>query len=254
MVLYLQYVLVVISGVFSIFAIKLRITLRFTMPSFYHSFINLLFISIIALFPVVNPIGSAFIISPYFDDLSRAGKKQAVGKITLYSFLVCMVSLFAGHWILELFGISIPVIQLAGGIMICKMGWGFLSTDHKPADSSHIVSKETEAAIDLDLQGKLFYPITFPVTIGPGTISVLFTLSAQSASVNMESYLINTGSILLAIILICILIYFFYLNTKTMINFLGTNGEMIVNRITAFLIFCVGLQIAVAGIKGLIKI
>src|SRR5580700_3885523 len=101
------------------------------MPVLFHSFIHLLFIGIIALFPVVNPIGSAFIVSPYFSILSREDKRKAVKKITFYAFSICTVSLFAGHWILEVFGISIPVIQLAGGIMICKMGWEFLSTDKK---------------------------------------------------------------------------------------------------------------------------
>jgi len=223
------------------------------MHAFYHSFVQLLFIGIIALFPVVNPIGSSFIVSPYFANLTRSEKKQAVSKITLYTFLICTVSLFAGHWILELFGISIPVIQLAGGIMICKMGWDFLSTDKEngpSADASTVAESSGYASI----QGKLFYPITFPVTAGAGTISVLFTLSAHSASADMTNYLINTSAILLAIIMMCILVYIFYQNTKTIIHYLGSNGEMIANRITAFLIFCVGLQIAVTGLKSLFKI
>ncbi len=222
------------------------------MTDFYHSFIHLLFIGLIALFPVVNPIGSAFIISPYFADLSKAEKRKAVGKITLYAFCICTVALFAGHWILELFGISIPVIQLAGGIMICKMGWEFLSSDKKDENSTAGTDKDVNQTGYLHIQDKLFYPITFPVTTGAGTISVLFTLSAHSATVGMKNYYINTGAILLAIIIMCMLIYIFYLNTKTIINYLGANGEMIFNRMAAFLIFCVGLQIAVTGIKALI--
>ena len=94
-----------------------------------HSFIHLLFIGVIALFPVVNPIGSAFILAPYFTDLTEDQKRNAVKKITLYAFFICTGALFIGHWILELFGLSIPVVQLAGGIMICKIGWEFLSSD-----------------------------------------------------------------------------------------------------------------------------
>jgi len=219
------------------------------MSIFYHSFVNLLFIGIIALFPVVNPIGSAFIVSPYFATLTSAEKKLAVRKITLYAFLICTVSLFAGHWILELFGISIPVIQLAGGIMICKMGWELLSSNKK--DSSTAKDNMNELSGLSAIQDKLFYPITFPVTTGAGTISVLFTLSAHSASEDTSTYITNTAAILISIIIMCALVYIFYLNTKTIIHFLGANGEMIVNRISAFLIFCVGLQIAVTGIKSL---
>ena len=218
-----------------------------------HSFINLLFIGMIALFPVVNPLGSAFMVTPYFSNLTKAEKNAAVAKITLYAFCICTVSLFAGHWILQLFGISIPVIQLAGGIMICKMGWESLSSDKK---TDH-PSSGTESNGNLNgftyIQDKLFYPITFPVTTGAGTISVLFTLSAHTARANLTDHLISTGAILAAIVVMCILIYICYRNAKNIINFLGSNGEIIINRISAFLIFCVGLQIAISGIMNLLK-
>lgn len=217
-----------------------------------HPFVHFLFIGIIALFPVVNPIGSAFIINPYLSNLSVAEKSRAVKKITFYAFCICTVSLFAGHWILELFGISIPVIQLAGGIMICKMGWEFLSSDK---DAEKPVVNGGEAIVDgyENIADKLFYPITFPITTGAGTISILFTLSAHSSDANRAVYIMNTLAIMLAIIVMCILIYIFYSKTKNIINYLGSNGEKIVNRITAFLIFCVGLQIAVTGIRSLVK-
>jgi multiple antibiotic resistance protein len=221
------------------------------MPLLYHSFFHLLFIGIIALFPVVNPIGSSFIVSPFFTGLSSAEKRKAVRKITFYAFSICTVSLFAGQWILELFGISIPVVQLAGGIMICKMGWENLSSDKKQGNST----TDTEANLSgySNIESQLFYPITFPVTTGAGTISVLFTLSAHSISSNRSDDFMNTAAILSAIIVMCILIYIFYLNTKNIIHYLGSNAEAIFNRISAFLIFCVGLQIAITGIKSLMK-
>jgi len=219
----------------------------------YQSLIHLVFIGIITLFPVVNPIGTAFILNPYFDNLTRKQRKNAVKKIALYAFIICTVTLFIGHWILELFGISIPVIQLAGGIMICKMGWESLSAGNNSSENQ-VKAAHTAAAVDVDrLQDKLFYPIAFPVTAGAGTISVLFTLGARSAHEDMKAYLMNTGALMIAIIVICILIYIFYLNTKSLIQFMGPKGENVVNRISAFLIFCVGLQIAVNGIKVLVQ-
>ncbi len=218
-----------------------------------HSFIHLLFISVIALFPVVNPIGSAFIVAPYFENLSSSEKRKAVSKITFYVFMVCVVALFAGHWILQIFGISIPIVQLAGGIMICKIGWEFLTSDKKSQEQKSQQDNENQVNDYTQLQDKLFYPITFPVTAGTGTISILFTLSAHSDRSNTSEYLINTGAILAAVVVMCILIYIFYPSTKTITNYIGSKGETIVNRITAFLIFCVGLQIAVSGITSLVK-
>src|SRR6201996_6681604 len=223
------------------------------MPAFYNTFLHLLFTGIIALFPVVNPMGSAFIVRPFLLHLHQEQATLAEGKKWVYSFLICAVSLFAGHYILQLFGISIPIVQLAGGIMICKIGWEFLSSDKKEDKNTTDKGEAAKHSGYEDIQGKLFYPITFPITAGAGTISVLFTLSADSAMSGMKDYYIDTGAILLSIVFMCILIYIFYLNTKTMIHYLGANGEVIFNRIIAFLIFCVGLQIAVTGIKSLVK-
>src|SRR5678809_813017 len=219
----------------------------------YQSLVHLVFIGIITLFPVVNPIGTAFILNPYFNDLSRKERKNAVKKIAFYAFAICTVTLFVGHWILELFGISIPVIQLAGGIMICKMGWEILSAGSNSSEQQVKVAHTAEAVSFHRLQDKLFYPITFPVTTGAGTISVLFTLGARSTHETTRDYLINTGALIIAIIVICVLIYVFYVNTKTLIQYMGPKGENVVSRISAFLIFCVGLQIAVNGIKALMQ-
>jgi len=221
------------------------------MSDYYPSFIHLLFIGIISLFPVVNPIGSAVMVTHYFTSLNKQEKRNAVTKIVLYAFFLCVITLFAGHWILELFGITIPVIQLAGGVMICKTGWEFL-TDNKSSEN------KTDGTIELvrkdELQNKLFFPITFPITTGAGTMAVLFTLGAHSASQNFTTYLLNTTALMFSIIAMCVLVYFLYMNTQTLLKYTGSNGEKIINRIVAFLTFCVGLQIAVTGIKALIRI
>jgi multiple antibiotic resistance protein len=224
------------------------------MNSLHQTFLNLVFIGIIALFPVVNPIGSALILTPFFENLTKIEKRRAVGKITFYSFCICTVSLFFGQWILRLFGISIPIVQLAGGIMICKIGWDFLSSEPKPSSDHDVVKDEINVSAYKHIAGKLFYPITFPATTGAGTISVLFTLSAHNNEFGSAEYYLNVGSILVSIIVICLMIYIFYLNTKTILHYLGPNGETIVNRISAFLIFCVGLQIGYTGLKALFNL
>ena len=224
------------------------------MPEYFNSFIHLVFIGFVALFPVVNPVGTAFIVNPYFASLSRKERLKAVRKVTFYAFLICTVTLLLGHWILELFGISIPIIQLAGGIMMCKIGWEFLATDDKtddeaPAAPTTDIGEEHFKAIE----GKLFFPITFPITTGAGTIAVLFTLSANGADKSFNNYMVNIGALLISVIGICILIFVFYASTKRLINYIGSRNEKIINRLMAFLIFCVGLQIASGGIINLVK-
>lgn len=217
-----------------------------------NNFINLILIGFVALFPVVNPIGSAFILSPYFADLDRKERINVVKRIAFYAFMICVITLFAGHWILQAFGLSVPVIQLGGGIMICKIGWEFLSSEKKSLKSEKTTEQQALNRIQ-ELEGKLFYPITFPITTGAGTIAVLFTLSAQIANKDIGVYLVNMAALIVSIITICIMILICYLNTNRVIRYIGNHNEEIINRLMAFIIFCVGLHIAIGGIIHIIK-
>lgn len=220
------------------------------MHLYENSFINLVFIGIIALFPVINPVGSAIVLSSYFEKLTVAEKRKAVSKIVLYAFFICITALFAGHYILELFGISVPVVRIAGGILICRMGWGFLEGKQSKEDTTQHNGAHNSYASIAD---KLFYPITFPVTTGAGTISVLFTLSAHANASGGKNYYLGLCAILISILVLCAMIYVCYLNSRRVIHKLGNTGEQIVKQISAFLIFCVGLEISFTGLSELIE-
>jgi multiple antibiotic resistance protein len=123
----------------------------------------------------------------------------------------------------------------------------------KTDPSSDPPNESTESNQVQEVENKLFYPITFPMTTGAGTISVLFTLSARGVGKDPSLYLLNTGAILVSVIAICLLIFICYVNANRLINYMGSQREKIVNSIMAFLIFCVGLQIAVEGITQLVN-
>lgn len=218
-----------------------------------YSFLHFVFIGFIALFPVVNPIGTAFILNPYLSKLTLKERRKATKRIVFYAFSISLITLIAGHWILELFGLTVPVIQIAGGIMICKIGWDLLSSDAPKENQEQKILPPQQSNMD-NISDKLFYPMTFPMTTGAGTIAVLFTLSANSEAKTLPIYLVNLGALILSIIGICILIFFFYVNANRLINYMGSHSEKIVNRLSAFLIFCVGLQIAVQGIINLVHL
>jgi len=213
-----------------------------------NSYIKIIFASLITLFPVINPIGTAFILNPFFADLSKNDQKKIAKTVAVYAFFLCTVTLLVGQYILELFGVSVPVVQLAGGILISKMGWDLTKDD------------TTAKEVDLDspnsfehLKSKLFYPITFPITTGAGTISVLLTLAAHNKGTTYVHSLVNLSAVLIAVVAMCVLIYIFYSSTTRIIQNWGATERNIVNKITAFLIFAYGLEIASNGIFNIIK-
>jgi multiple antibiotic resistance protein len=209
-------------------------------------FLHLIFIAFLALFPVVDPVGSAFIIDPLLSGLDLQERKRAAKKIAFYCFAICVVSALIGSWLLRLFGISIPIVQLAGGIMICRMGWLLLTDDE--------VKGKKEAARPATRDNILFYPVAFPMTTGAGTISVILTLSAHEHEKDLAVHFMNLSAVFIAIFLMCLVIYICYANAPRLIRRIGPRGEQIVDRITAFLVFCIGMQIALSGIRLLIKV
>ncbi len=215
------------------------------------NFIHTVFLSFIALFPVINPIGTAFVINPFFEGVDRKERVQYVRRITFMVFYLCIIIIFSGHWILQLFGISVPVVRLAGGIVIFMIGWRMLSSNNseEEVDSNNAQSKPQDHISTL-----LLYPITFPMTAGAGAISVLLTLSSHSTDKGIGDYLLNTAAIVVALILICILIFVLFSNTNKIIERLGEQNKVVVNKIFAFLIMCVAIEIASTGIIELFKL
>jgi multiple antibiotic resistance protein len=210
-------------------------------------FLQLIFFAFISLFPAVNPIGSAIIVDPLLGDLTMAERKNASKKVAFYSFAICTVTALIGSWVLKLFGISVPIVQLAGGIVICRMGFLLLTSDNE------IKSKKETAHPDAtaDLDNVLFYPVSFPMTTGPGTISIILTLSAHPNESSLAEHFFNLAALVIAILGICILVFVCYANTPRLTHRLGPRGEQIVNRLSAFLVFCIGMQIAFSGIRVL---
>jgi multiple antibiotic resistance protein len=198
-----------------------------------------------ALFPVVNPIGTALILYGMTRGVDNQTWRSASRKIALYAFLLLAFFFFFGSYILKLFGISIPVVQLSGGITMAMMGWGLLNQKETPNAASE--GGDPGSSIEL----KTFYPFTFPLTVGPGGLAVVLTFSAH---LNRESSLMVTleqGSAIIGIFLICVAVSICYRNLNIMTRKFSAAAALAISKILAFFVLCIGVEIAWAGFKAL---
>jgi len=217
-------------------------------------FLKLILLGVLSLFPPVNPFGTALMLDPLFGDMNVVGRRAAALRIAIYCFFICVGALLMGTYLLKFFGVTIPVVKLAGGILICRMGWNRLSATHETG----VTDEDTEAGKKISrshrkLSDLLFYPIAFPSTTGAGTISVVLTLSAKMHSTDVTIYVFNLSALLISILIIATLIYMSYAYTHTVLRKLGPQGNQILTRLSAFLVFCVGLQIAVEGLSTIVR-
>lgn len=212
------------------------------------SFVFMFISSFMALFPVANPVGTGFIINGFLSGLDRSERRSIVRRIAVNYLLIGIGSLAIGHFVLSLFGLSLPIVQLGGGLLICKTALQWLGDSD--ASTGSAPDKPVDPISIRNLESRVFYPITFPISIGPGSISVIFTLMA---SVNIKDGLgkiiINYAVIAFVIFLMCLILYVILSQGQKITKKVGVTGTMIINKMVAFFTFCVGIQIIAEGVE-----
>jgi len=203
-----------------------------------------------ALLPVVNPLGSALVFLGLVGDAPTLVYRQLAGKIALYTVLFFLVVELVGTALLAFFGISLPVVQVAGGLVLASMGWSLLNQrDPAPRAATDVVP-----AAYGDINEKVFYPLTFPVTVDPACIVVMLTLSAHASTKTLAENILSHSAILAAVLVLSLLVFFCYGYAPCITRHIPPQTAHGILRIIAFVLLCIGVQISWNGIQSLIRI
>ncbi len=204
-----------------------------------------------ALFPIVNPLGGAPIFLGLTRNYSTAIQHAIAWRVGVNSFALLVGSMLIGSHVLSLFGLTLPVMRIAGGIVVAAMGWRLLNSQDNPVESQpgDHAGVQDRAALQL-----AFYPITMPLTVGPGSIATAVALgSTRPLGAHPLSDLVTQGSgAVLGLAAISVTIYICYRYAGEMMSLLGSSGISIFTRLSAFLLFCIGMQIVWNGLSALI--
>jgi multiple antibiotic resistance protein len=201
-----------------------------------------------ALFPIVNPLGSAAIFVNLVGPVTPKTQRLLSQKIAIYSFFLLLCSLLWGVHVLAFFGISIYAVQIGGGLVVAATGWSLLNQDSGQAKTAPIAEDE--------ILENAFYPFTLPITVGPGSISVAITLGAHLPPELHEPSLFALRVLVAAlsgITLICLIIFVCYLYARKAEALLGRSGTSMVMRLSSFILLCIGVQIISSGIKAYLQ-
>lgn len=200
-----------------------------------------------ALFPIVNPLGNV----PFFLTLTPGYTSEMhaalARKIAMYGFILMVVSILIGTNILAFFGISLPVVQVGGGMVVVATAWSLLNRKEDPDGKSTKVS-----ASPADISRRAFYPLTLPLTVGPGSISVAIAVGANRPQVT-ESHWIYIGAAILGAAAVGVTIYFSYRFAEGLARVLGDTAMSVVIRLSSFILLCIGVQIGWNGVSALLK-
>lgn len=194
-----------------------------------------------ALLPIVNPLGMAPIFAGMLEDYDTSVRRTVAMRVAVNGFVLLMASLFVGSYVLDFFGVSLGAVQLGGGLIVMISGWRILN------QQSNLSERQVPRPSNDAILSQAFYPLTMPLTVGPGSIAVAITLGSNAKE---ESHMQLIQSALVAtvgIVLIGITIYLCYRFSHGLERLLGPNGTSIVVRLSAFILVCIGIQIMFNG-------
>lgn len=206
-----------------------------------------------ALFSIINPLGGAFIFLTATDHYARPVRAQLARWVGIYSFAIVIGSVFIGAYVLGFFGISIPVLRVAGGIVIALAAWRMLNA---PDDVGPMQERAAEGAAavlaERDTVRRIaFYPLAMPLTTGPGTIAVAVSLGVTRPR-GVGELLNFIWQVTLAAFSMSLLVYFLYRYSDRVSRLLGSTGTNIIMRLSAFLLLCIGVQVLWSGVSELV--
>ena len=200
------------------------------------------------LFPIVNPVGGA----PIFLGLTRqcidAERHALAARIAANGFFLLLGSLFIGSHVLEFFGITLPVVRIGGGLVVISFAWKLLHAEDALADQ-----RAADRAVRPVSPSDAFYPLTMPLTVGPGSISVAITLGSQRprAAANLADLALLGGAAVAGLLAIAATIYVCYRFAERLVAALGQNGTNVLVRLSAFILLCIGIEIVWNGYSAL---
>jgi multiple antibiotic resistance protein len=207
-----------------------------------------------ALLPMINPLGSALNLMGIVGEVPPATYKYLARKIAINNVVFLTVIEATGSAILRFFGVSIPVVEVSGGIVIAAIGWSVLNA---PATQTEVQFKNNDVTAKTDaghkLEQMMFYPLTFPVTSGPGTLVVMLTLSAHVSNPNLTRNLLGHLGIFIATVVLSLMVYLCYAYAPKLTSAIAPTTVRGILRVVAFILLTIGVQIAWNGLSVLLK-
>jgi multiple antibiotic resistance protein len=208
---------------------------------------NAVLFTLAALLPIVNPVGSAPIFLSMTADLPVAARRRLAFVVARHASLLLAAAMLIGSYVLRIFGVSLPIVRVAGGLLVTASGWRLLNDDGAPRTDARPVD-----AWEREVERRAFYPLTFPLTVGPGSISIAITLGAKAQSLGARGS-VEVVADLIGVVVVGLTVWFSYRFASRLIAYLGETGTAVFLRLSSFILLCVGVSIIWSGIVDLIR-
>jgi len=201
------------------------------------------------LFPIVNPLEAAPFFLALTAGLPAAARPVLARKAAINGLALLLRSMALGPWLLQFFGIELPVVRIAGGLVVAALGWKLLTQE---AWSDHAGSAGLQGGPGKKVGS--FYPLTMPLTVGPGSMSVAITIGSRKPAgpAGLSQLAEHATGAVLGVVAIAVTIYLAYRFAENIARLLGETGLEVLVRLSAFILMCIGIEIVWNGYSALV--
>lgn len=205
---------------------------------------------IAAVLPIINPVAVAPVFLTLTEGADAATRAALAKRIAINSFVLMLAVLLVGSHVLEFFGISLPIVRLGGGLIVAATAWRLLNAD---PETNTQREKMANAFTPEQAQRQGFYPLTFPITCGPGSISAIIAVGVTLNDSRTAYGMANAFGGMVALLSLAVLVFFVYRYAQQILRPLGETGMLVFTRLTAFILLCLGIQIMWGGMAELLR-
>lgn len=201
---------------------------------------------LIGLFSLINPMSALPVYIGMTQAYTEENKLTTLKKTCFYILVICMVSYFIGVYMLNFFGITIPALRVAGGLIIFRSGWQLLNVTHKKEVRGNL-DEENDKKEDIS-----FSPLAMPLLAGPGSMSFLITLYASRKNVDHQAFWQDIAAVT-AIIIVTFSIYFIFKFAPRLMKYTGQSGLTSLSKIMGFIVIGIGVEMIISSITMVVK-
>ncbi|MEP4078235.1 MarC family protein [Haloferula sp.] len=195
---------------------------------------------LLAFFAIMNPIANTPIFLALTDDLDSATRRNIAIRALLLAFILISGFAIGGNLLFQAFGITLPALRIAGGILVAMVGFHLLQgeTSSVSTPKSAVSGTPSESALGIAIT-----PLALPILAGPGTIATAMSFSA-GAPFRMSLEVIGAFAIVCLLTLVC------FLSGEKMVAYLGRSAIKVVTRLMGLILAVIGIQMLIEGIGG----
>lgn len=205
---------------------------------------------IATLLPIMNPPSAAPIFLSLTEGADRATRAELARRIAINVFLLTLGCMLVGSYVLKFFGISLDIVRVGGGLLVAQTGWQLLEADKGRSPGSAMIA---EAYTPEMVRNTAFYPLSFPITCGPGTLAATITVGASLAHPSWSMSAVHTAGSVIGLAVVAAVVLLCYRYAEKLLRPLGETGTVVFLRLSAFILLCLGIQIMWDGAEALLS-